>query len=160
MSPSISKADVAMLRVRASRGAPARDTGEAKKRARAPYDPVGRRAAHLKTWGLTPERYTALLAHQRGVCALCGNPPPKSGRALHVDHDHLTMEIRGLLCHRCNRGLGYFKPAALERASAYMRTGTGLFMPRPKRRRSLGRSPAKAAPESLVNRESGGSRPA
>lgn len=40
---------------------------------------------------------------QEGLCAVCGEP---SGR--HVDHDHTTGEVRGIVCFNCNRGLGYF----------------------------------------------------
>lgn len=42
-----------------------------------------------------------MLAHQEGRCAICDKPPVK--RALHVDHDHVTKKVRGLLCFNCNR---------------------------------------------------------
>jgi hypothetical protein len=58
------------------------------------------RAAQL---GITDDDYEALLAAQGGGCAICGNPPKT--RRLHVDHDHKTGKVRGLLCHRCNRAL-------------------------------------------------------
>jgi hypothetical protein len=52
-------------------------------------------------YGLTPEMEAAILVDQGGVCGLCGGPPP-----LVVDHCHKTKMVRGLLCSRCNRGLG------------------------------------------------------
>jgi hypothetical protein len=58
------------------------------------------RAAQL---GVSDADYEALLAAQGGGCAICGNPPKT--RRLHVDHDHKTGKVRGLLCHRCNRAL-------------------------------------------------------
>jgi hypothetical protein len=42
---------------------------------------------------------------QRGVCVICGEARPKE-RTLHVDHDHETGVIRGLLCFRCNQAIG------------------------------------------------------
>ena len=49
------------------------------------------------------ELYDRLIAAQRGVCAICGAPPKT--RRLHIDHDHRTGKVRGLLCQRCNRAL-------------------------------------------------------
>lgn len=54
-----------------------------------------------------------MLTEQQLVCGICKNPETcrKDGstRTLSVDHDHLTGKVRGLLCHRCNAGLGYFR---------------------------------------------------
>lgn len=47
--------------------------------------------------------YDVLLEFQGGGCAICGKPPGK--RKLDMDHDHKTMEVRGLLCTTCNRRL-------------------------------------------------------
>ena len=59
-----------------------------------------RRAAEL---GVTPEEYDRLLADQDGKCAIHGcNRTPKT-RRFHVDHDHATGYVRGLLCHWHNR---------------------------------------------------------
>jgi len=55
-----------------------------------------------RCYGLKLTHYQAILDAQHGVCALCGKPPT-TGRALVVDHDHQTGEIRGLLHQRCNR---------------------------------------------------------
>lgn len=55
-------------------------------------------------YGITLEEYNAMLEKQNGVCAVCGKPP--NGRRLHVDHDHKTGAVRGLLCSGCNTALG------------------------------------------------------
>jgi len=57
---------------------------------------------------------------QSGRCAICGDPPGKRG--LHLDHDHLTGIVRGLLCHRCNFGIGLFRDSEelLMRAITYL----------------------------------------
>ena len=73
---------------------------------------------HLKkTFGLTPEALDGLIASQGGTCAICDGPPQ------HVDHDHATGKVRGVLCGPCNMGLGQFQddPTRLERASTYLR---------------------------------------
>lgn len=58
-------------------------------------------------YGLSPAAFEVLLAQQGGLCAICFCPPP-DGTPLHVDHDHETGQIRGLLCRPCNVGLGHF----------------------------------------------------
>ena len=60
-------------------------------------------SAYKSRTGLPLAEYDALLAAQGGGCAICGNAPKT--RRLHVDHDHKTGKVRGLLCHRCNRAL-------------------------------------------------------
>jgi hypothetical protein len=54
-----------------------------------------------------------MLQEQGGVCAICKQPPTgkwkgKYSTRLAVDHDHATGAVRGLLCGRCNGGLGNF----------------------------------------------------
>lgn len=66
-----------------------------------------------------PEAYDALLEYQGGHCAICPNKPKT--RRLHVDHDHQSLLIRGLLCHRCNRALpNWVTPTWLRRAADYL----------------------------------------
>ncbi len=64
--------------------------------------------------------YKSLLKEQGGVCAICKRPPMK--HRLAVDHNHKTNEIRGLLCARCNRGIGLFfdDQAMFLRAADYL----------------------------------------
>lgn len=57
-------------------------------------------------YGLTPEDLNGLLESQNHECALCGKPIAVGG--FEVDHSHDTGNVRGLLCSRCNRGLGTF----------------------------------------------------
>jgi hypothetical protein len=60
-----------------------------------------------KLYGLTVERYEALLAAQDGKCAICGTTDPGNGHSrMPVDHDHGTGRVRGLLCHPCNQAIG------------------------------------------------------
>ncbi len=55
---------------------------------------------------IRPEEYESLLQSQRGICAICGQPPSIKEKYLRVDHCHETDLIRGLLCAACNMGLG------------------------------------------------------
>jgi hypothetical protein len=90
--------------------------------------PIQARRSKLRTFGLTVEQYDAMVLAQGGVCAICGRPEVvkhhSSGkvRALAVDHDHETGDVRGLLCGRCNRGLGLFGDDAdrLRAAALYL----------------------------------------
>ena len=77
---------------------------------------------------MTDAEYARLLEAQGGHCALCPNTPKT--RKLHVDHDHRTGAVRGLLCYRCNRALPHYLDAEwLERATGYVARG-GVTLPR------------------------------
>jgi hypothetical protein len=58
-----------------------------------------------ESFGLTIAEYDKLVEIHQNGCAICRRPD-KSGRRLAVDHNHVTNEIRGLLCHNCNIALG------------------------------------------------------
>ena len=76
------------------------------------------RRDHLKrTFGLTPEALDALIRSQGGVCAIC-----RDGKPEHIDHDHDSGRIRGVLCGPCNMGLGLFKDdtSRLDSAIRYL----------------------------------------
>jgi len=55
-------------------------------------------------YNITPERFEEMLLQQGGACAICRQP---SDKVLHVDHNHSTGKVRGLLCSPCNSLLGY-----------------------------------------------------
>jgi hypothetical protein len=92
------------------------------------YREAGRRdyrAEHLRwAFGITQADYVDMLDAQRGGCAICGARPVDGGH-LHVDHDHSTGRIRGLLCFRCNNALGLLKDdrSRLQRAAEYVDPG-------------------------------------
>ena len=73
------------------------------------------RKHHLKRqYNITPQEYETKLASQDYKCAICGKDASDNKRGgkldpLHIDHCHKTKQIRGLLCHTCNSGLGHFK---------------------------------------------------
>jgi hypothetical protein len=78
----------------------------------------GTRHYHLKRrYGITGDDADAMLDAQGGLCAVCRERP-----ADHVDHDHLTGRVRGLLCFNCNGGLGQFHddPELLSAAIDYL----------------------------------------
>ncbi len=85
-----------------------------------------RRKTHLRMhYGISVEQYAEVVARQGGVCRICKMTPTGSrenGKVLHVDHDHSTGKIRGLLCSHCNRGLGHFRDSSdlLLKAAAYL----------------------------------------
>src|ERR1035437_595706 len=66
------------------------------------------RNTQLKSdYKITLDEYNEILIKQEYKCAICGNI--KNGnRRMCVDHNHSTGEIRGLLCSRCNLGIGSF----------------------------------------------------
>lgn len=72
-------------------------------------------------FNLSVEDYESMYKAQNGVCAICSDICT-SGRRLAVDHCHKTGVIRGLLCGRCNTGLGWFKDRKdlLEKAIEYL----------------------------------------
>lgn len=78
------------------------------------------RKQRLARVGLSVEQYDKMLLEQGGVCKVCGKPP--KNRRLSVDHNHRTGAIRGLLCFKCNYGIGWFKDDAivLRKAADYL----------------------------------------
>jgi hypothetical protein len=64
-----------------------------------------RNYSYLSNYGITLEKYNELFEKQNGVCAICGT---STNKPLYIDHNHKTGEVRGLLCVKCNSGIGFF----------------------------------------------------
>ena len=84
---------------------------------------LDRQASRSYKYGITPDQFKQMFETQQGKCAIC-NEEPKTKRGLHVDHNHETGKVRGLLCHGCNVALGSFKEdiGLLNKAIEYLRS--------------------------------------
>ena len=73
-------------------------------------------------YNLEPEDKEKLVIQQNSCCAICGYRFGQQQGDMMVDHCHATSAVRGLLCDRCNRGLGYFRdnPNFLKTAADYL----------------------------------------
>lgn len=87
-----------------------------------------KRDHHLrKYFGITVDEAEQLLHAQGGVCAICKLViTDRRGYSPHVDHDHVTGNVRGILCFNCNNGLGAFKDdiERLRSAIGYLERAT------------------------------------
>lgn len=80
---------------------------------------IRRKLKHLNISGLSLETYLIIDSKQQGTCGICNRVPYKR---LSIDHCHKTNKFRGLLCNKCNTGLGYFEDDVikLENAIRYL----------------------------------------
>jgi hypothetical protein len=97
------------------------------------FEEISKKQKEIRTrtrgwqFGLEPGAYEKLFTEQKGLCKICRKPETKKNQwgnvSLSVDHDHDTGKVRGLLCNRCNLGLGYFQDdtEALTSAVSYLR---------------------------------------
>jgi hypothetical protein len=79
----------------------------------------GFRHYHLRRrYGLGADEVAEMIEDQGRVCAICLRKP-----AAHVDHEHGSGEVRGILCFTCNVGLGNFgdDPELMARAVDYLK---------------------------------------
>lgn len=77
----------------------------------------------LKTkYGITESEYNDMFQAQDGCCAICKRAATYYKRKMAVDHNHLTGKVRGLLCVKCNRGIGCFEesPSMFDSAKSYL----------------------------------------
>jgi hypothetical protein len=79
----------------------------------------GKRTYFERRYGIQREQVERMLDEQGGLCLICQRDLAGKG---HVDHDHETGEVRGILCFPCNGGLGQFREdtAILLRAVQYL----------------------------------------
>ena len=88
------------------------------------------KAQNYARYGVTIADVQALFEAQYGLCAVCGNPETciskRTGKPkmLHVDHDHETGKVRGLLCQDCNMALGHMREDVkrIEALLAYVKS--------------------------------------
>ena len=97
----------------------------AQNRARYWADPAKYRDQFLqRRYGLSRKQYDAMLTAQGGKCAICGTKEFRGpGKKPHVDHNHVTGRVRGLLCVHCNVLIGMARDsvAYFDTAKAYLR---------------------------------------
>ena len=75
----------------------------------------------MKLYGLTIEAWEAKFELQDGKCAICRRSASEFKTRLHVDHNHETGAVRGLLCAKCNNLLGFLEqPALVAAAGEYL----------------------------------------
>lgn len=83
----------------------------------------------INTYGITEQQYQDKLVEQNYKCSICGKKHDVvvTKGTLVVDHNHATGDVRALLCHSCNMGLGKFKddPELLKRAAEYIERYNG-----------------------------------
>jgi Recombination endonuclease VII len=93
---------------------------------------VRERRRTLALYGLSQEEWDRLVALQGNRCAVCKTTQPgRRGERWHIDHDHVTGQVRGLLCHQCNVGIGNLRddPQIMMAAARYVaahRTEAGV----------------------------------
>jgi hypothetical protein len=77
----------------------------------------GRESYFRRKYGLSQQEIADLITAQRGRCCICLRRP-----AEHIDHDHVTGRVRGVLCFTCNAALGQLQddPTIIRRAADYV----------------------------------------
>ena len=80
---------------------------------------IERGKKYKNLYGITLDDYEKMYDEQNGMCAICG----KHQSLLFVDHDHKNGSVRGLLCNKCNTGIGFFHDniGFLEKAIGYLK---------------------------------------
>lgn len=66
-----------------------------------------------KRYKISVDEYKMLFKEFDNKCGICGKPETAKGKVLSVDHNHKTGKVRGLLCGKCNKGLGFLEDDVL-----------------------------------------------
>lgn len=79
-----------------------------------------------KSYGISTEQMGSIFDAQGKRCAICKSSTPHWDRGWHVDHNHRTGAVRGVLCHKCNLmiGLAMDSPTTLTSAAQYLLRST------------------------------------
>lgn len=75
-----------------------------------------------RKYGITLEDYFEIIDRQDGQCAICSTDISELDHTAHLDHCHETGRVRGVLCRRCNTGIGMLDDSAdlLIKAAEYL----------------------------------------
>lgn len=75
-----------------------------------------------KEYNLARDEFYAILEIQKHLCPICGNDISEQDKNIHIDHNHDTGIVRGILCSKCNQGIGLFmeNKNILKSAIAYL----------------------------------------
>lgn len=81
------------------------------------------RSTHRKLLRRNKNARRELTIKQNNACAICGRVDETGGKSLALDHNHETLQVRGLLCMRCNTGIALLgeEPAVLLQAIKYLK---------------------------------------
>ena len=103
-----------------------RDCAKEGKQAKYPPSYYKDKKLQLK-FGITLSEYIDMKDSQGYRCAICGIHEEYCDKQLAVDHCHTTGNVRGLLCQKCNTGLGQFKDNVefLKKAIDYLEVNNG-----------------------------------
>jgi len=86
------------------------------------YKFYARNQRFKSAYGITVDDYNKMFKDQEGCCAICNRHQSELSITLAVDHDHVTGDVRGLLCRDCNQilGLAQDSPQTLANAMLYL----------------------------------------
>jgi hypothetical protein len=114
-------------RAKSYRATASTEEGKARLKAyKAKYAKQNAERTSAKRYGLTLEQLQDMKVAQKGLCAICHQPETASRggktKELHIDHDHRTNKVRGLLCGKCNVVIGMMDedPTRLRAAIDYL----------------------------------------
>ncbi len=95
--------------------------------------PEKRKQYNLDKYSLSLQDLDQMKKDQGYSCAICGiKEEDTSRKTLFIDHCHDSESVRGLLCHHCNSGLGYFRDNVLSLRKAIDYLTSSREPPKPK----------------------------
>lgn len=90
-----------------------------------------KKCAVAQMYGMNKDEYVGLVESTGPLCPICFREfsDVPNGSERHVDHDHVTGQVRGIICEACNRALGLFGDSvdALLSAAAYLRNPPAMI---------------------------------